>query len=245
MPHFFISSQNINGNKVLITGPLVRHLRDSLRMKVGDKVHLIDQEMRGYYAILTELGRTNIKGEITGRDEGRTPNLTVTLIQATIKNKRMDLIIQKATELGVNEIIPIISERSVVRPNLSGGMANLRRWQTIAEEAAQQSNRWDIPSVLPPVTLLDYLDSAPMYDLAIILWEREEEQTMKGVLRKGGRRIGLLVGPEGGFTETEVGKARESGFIPVSLGRGTLRSETAAIAAISIIQYEIGELGEL
>lgn len=243
MPHFFVSSKNINGKKVFITGPLVRHLKDALRMRVGERVHLVDQEMKGYHVILKEIKRTKIEGEIIGIDEVRMGDLALTLAQVIIKHKRMDLIVQKATELGVKEIIPVISERSIVRPILSSGMVNLRRWQAIAEEASQQSNRWDIPSVLAPVSLSDYLDSAHLFDLAIILWEKEDRRTIKEILKKGGRSICLLVGPEGGFTETEVEKAQDKGFIPVSLGWGTLRSETAAIAAISIIQYELGELG--
>lgn len=243
MPHFFISSKNIEGKKVIITGPLVRHLKGALRMKPGEMVHLVDEKMSGYHVVLEELGKKEIKGEIIGRDERRVGNLAVTLAQSIIKGKRMDLIVQKATELGVMEIIPITSERSIVKPTVSSGMANVRRWQKIAEEASQQSNRWDIPSVLAPVPLLDYLDSAHQFDLAIILWEKEDRRTMKEILKRGGRRIGLLVGPEGGFTEGEVNRARENGFIPVTLGQGTLRSETAAIAAISIVQYEIGGLG--
>lgn len=245
MPHFFISSKNIEGKKVLITGPLVRHLKGSLRMRIGEKIRLVDEKMRGYYVVLKEFGRKEITGEVIEMDEGKPDGLAVTLAQGIIKRKKMDLVIQKATELGVKEIIPIISERCAVKPALTDDSHNLIRWQTIAVEASQQSNRWDIPSILPPTSLSDYLESISQFDLAIILWEKEERRSIKEILKKGGRKIVLLIGPEGGFTSDEIRKAEERGFIPVSLGQGTLRSETAAIAAISIIQYEMGGLGGL
>ena len=241
MPHFFISSEDIKGNFVTISGPLLRHLKGSLRMREGEKVYLVDERQAGYHVVLTEVGRKEIRGEVIGREQGTLPTLDITLAQAIIKGKRMDLVVQKATELGVMEVMPVISERSVVRPTESGDAANLRRWKAIAEEASQQSRRWNIPALHPPVPLLAYLDSAQSFDLAIILWEREGKNTMKDILKKGGRRVCLLVGPEGGFTEIEVKRAREKGFNPVTMGDGTLRSETAAIAAISIMQYELGD----
>jgi 16S rRNA (uracil1498-N3)-methyltransferase len=243
LPHFFISSKDIQGKKALITGPLAYHLKGPLRMKSGERIHLVDEKMRGYHCVLKDIGRSDISGEVIGEDEGRVSDTVVTLAQAIIKGKRMDLIVQKATELGITEIIPIISERSVVRPTPSVGIKDMRRWQIIAEEASQQSERWDIPSVHAPLSFSEYLDSPDPFDIAIILWERGGGKPMKEILKKGGRRIGLLVGPEGGFTDTEIDRACKKGFIPVTLGQGILRSETAAIAAISITQYELGRLG--
>lgn len=245
MPHFFISSKNIDGKRIKITGPLVRHLRGSLRMKPGERVYLVDEKMMGYHVVLKDLNRSEISGEVIGQEKGKISNTAVTLAQVIIKGKRMELVVQKATELGITEIIPIISERSVVKPTPSGGIDDVRRWQRIAEEAAQQSERWDIPSVHAPLLLSEYLDSLNAFDIAIILWERKGKKSMKEILKKGGRRIGLLVGPEGGFIETEVCRACEKGFIPVTLGEGILRSETAAIAAISIVQYELERLGSI
>ena len=245
MPHFFISSNDIQGKTALITGPLAHHLKGPLRMKSGERIHLVDEKMRGYHVVLKDIGRSDISGEVIGEDEARVSDTAVTLAQAIIKGKRMDLIVQKATELGIMEIIPIISERSVVRPTPSSGIKDMRRWQIIAEEASQQSERWDIPSVRAPLSFSEYLDSPDPFDIAIILWEGERKKPMKEILKKGGRRIGLLVGPEGGFSDTEVDTACKKGFIPVTLGQGILRSETAAIAAISITQYELGRLGSV
>jgi 16S rRNA (uracil1498-N3)-methyltransferase len=142
LPHFFVSSKDIQGKKALITGPLAHHLKGPLRMKSGERIHLVDEKMRGYHVVLDGIGRNEISGEVIGEDEGRVSDTAVILAQAIIKGKRMDLIVQKATELGIMEIIPIITERSVVRPTTSGGIKDMRRWQIIAEEASRENSQF-------------------------------------------------------------------------------------------------------
>jgi 16S rRNA (uracil1498-N3)-methyltransferase len=160
----------------------------------------------------------------------------------------MDYLIEKSSELGVNEIIPFFSERTVVRLDQAIGAGRTRRWREIAQGAAKQSDRIKPAAISLPVSFGELTDRWRNDEaMKLILWEREESTDLKELLRASppsARFIGM-VGPEGGFSNMEIDIAREAGFRPVSIGRRILRAETAAITLVAIVQYEWGDLGRI
>lgn len=243
MPNFFIKKTSIKDNKVEISGEVLHHLRDSLRIRTGEIILCVDEDGNRYTVVVAETGKDILTGDIVKKEEAvQAAPLHINLVQVIPKGPRFDFIIQKATELGVSVISPVISERSVVRIEKERSDDKIRRWKRIALEAAQQANRRDMPDILYPVSLSDFLSSYVKCDLNLLLWEGEEIQGIKGVIKNAGevKSVAVLIGPEGGFSHTEVKMAVSSGFLPVSLGRLILRTETAPLVALSILQYELG-----
>ena len=245
MPNFFIKNSQIKDDRIEIIGELSKHLRDSLRIKKGERIVCIDEEKNKYNVIITYVGKEMITGTIIEKSSHiKTHDVTINLVQAIPKGPKFDYIIQKSTELGVSAITPVISERCVVRPEKEQAQAKLLRWRRIALEAAQQSNRRDVPEIKTPVTFTEFLTSYGKVDLKILLWEGEKEHGIKDILKntKDVKSVAVVIGPEGGFSENEVKIAVEKGFTSVSLGESILRTETAPIVILSIILYELGLL---
>jgi len=169
----------------------------------------------------------------------------ITLLQALPDKERMELIIQKATELGVSSIVPFKSKRSISLQDREKKQPKAHRWQLVAIKATQQSRRGRVPLVEPYCDFSEALEYAEGNDLKIILWEKGRDHPLREVLKSRGNygRVALVVGPEGGFDPEEVHRAQEKGFIPVTLGRRIVRTETAAIVLLGILQYELGDLG--
>ncbi len=250
MSVFFINKNQVKENKVRITGELLKHLRDSLRIKNGEMIFCVDEEGTKYAVFATYAGKDLFIGEITETTGRQIESaIFIHLVQAVPKGPKLDFIIQKTTELGINAITPVISDRAVVRIEKERVEEKLRRWKKIALEAAQQSNRLDVPDIAPPVSFHDYIASFQKGDLNLLLYEGEKKRGIKEVIRGameaacGVKSIILLIGPEGGFSNEEVEMAEEAGFTPVSLGSHILRTETAPIVALSILQYEFGQMG--
>jgi len=243
VPNFFIKKVQIKDHHIEIRGELLRHLRDSLRVQRGERIFCVDEDASRYTVVVTHVGKDLLTGDVTEEvKRGKGPAVYIHIAQAVPKGPRLDFIIEKATELGVSAITPVITERSVVRIEKERVGERLKRWRRIALESAQQSGRWDVPEIAPPVTLPEFLASFRKTDLNLLLWEGEKRVTLRGVLKgaQGVKSVTVLIGPEGGFSEDEVGKAVEKGFVAVSLGELILRTETAPIAALSILQYEFG-----
>lgn len=169
----------------------------------------------------------------------------IILFQALPDKERMELIIQKATELGVHSIIPFKSTRSISLEERESKQPKAHRWQSIAMKASQQSRRGSVPLIEPYCEFSEALGYAKGSDLKVILWEQGNQNRLREVLvcRENYREVALMVGPEGGFDPEEVRAAQEKGFIPITLGRRILRTETAAIVLVGILQYELGDLG--
>jgi 16S rRNA (uracil1498-N3)-methyltransferase len=238
-PRFFISPDQVVEPRITVSGEDVRHIRAVLRMKTGDELLLCDGRGTEYTAKITGMDRSAINAEITSRSKKDIQYPRVTLGQGLPKSDKMDWIVQKATELGVADIVPIITERTIVK--VKDGEKRKARWQKIAREAAMQSNRADIPRVDTVIALKDFLqilDPEPR-TLLLLPWE-EAVEPIKGVLRQnpGAKNIIVLIGPEGGFSKDEAGMAKGKGFAPVSIGPNILRTETAALAVLSMIGYE-------
>jgi len=244
---FFINKNQLKENKIRITGELLKHLRDSLRIKKGEMIFCVDEEGTKYAVLATYTGQDLFVGEIIETTSKQKESaIYIHLVQAVPKGPKLDFIIQKTTELGINAITPVISDRSVVRIEKDRAEEKLRRWKKIAIEAAQQSNRLDVPDMALPISFHDYMASFKKGDLNLLLYEGEKKTGIKEVLTAAQeakseiKTIILLIGPEGGFSHEEVEMAVEAGFTPVSLGDLILRTETAPIAALSILRYEFG-----
>ena len=248
MPVFFIHSKQIIGGVLQLTGPLVRHVGGALRQQIGDRIFVIDEQKIGYDVQLLEVTPKRIVGKVL-QEKRKTPvsPLSITLGQAILKSKKMDWILQKATELGVSRIVPLVTERTVVAPRPERVEIQHHRWEEILKEAAQQAGRWEIPQLDFPTDFSRLIKESPNFDFSLLPWEGEEKKGLREVLQSNlqGPKILVLIGPEGGFSDHEVALAKEHHFIPVSLGWRILRAETACLATLAMLQYEIGDMGRV
>jgi 16S rRNA (uracil1498-N3)-methyltransferase len=245
MPTYFIASPQVRGEFIHIVGPLLKHLKDALRVKPGESLMFVDEERQRYVTRVERVNPQLLVARIKERLEpGAPPLLSLTMAQGIIKGKKMDWIVQKATEIGVSRFVPLLTGRTVVRFERSKSEHQQERWQAIAHEAAQQSGQDRVPRIEPICTFADFLrttDDQPR----LILWEEENERSLKAALdgKKNSNSATLTVGPEGGFSREEVEQAKRTGFLAVHLGQRILRSETAGLVTLSILQYIWGDLG--
>lgn len=223
------------------------YLRDVLRLGEGDELVLFDGVGHEYRAVIRGFESGAVQLAITTKEDVTFPETRITLAQSLPKGRKMEFIIQKATELGVNHIIPFISSRSI--PRLAGdrAAAKVARWRKVAVEASRQCGRADVPEVSEILSFDEMLRSADGDALRIILWEGEEERGIREILtderHKDSPGQCVVIGPEGGFSWEEIERARQRGFLSASLGRLILRTETAPLAVLSILQYEKGLFG--
>lgn len=245
MPVFFIADLQLTDGVLTIIGPLLDHLRKSLRVTVGEKLWVGDNRRKRYFIQVSTITPQELRGHVLEERDGQQPqHPTVILAQAILKGDRMDWVMQKATELGAASIVPIISERVIARPRSERLGVQQKRWQRIVFEAAQQAERWEVPNVHPSAEFLAWLRSSSG-KLKLILSERSDEGGLGTIAlpEHTESRILLVIGPEGGWSGAERDAAHACGFTSVSLGPRILRAETAAVAALTIIQSRIGELG--
>jgi 16S rRNA (uracil1498-N3)-methyltransferase len=245
MPRFYIPNPHIQDGLLKIEGDEVKHIRKVLRLKAGDEILVFDGLGKEFEGTIIEEGRSSVMVKIQHvfSSKGDSP-LEVTLAQSLLKGEKMDYLIQKATELGVKEIIPFFSSRSVPLLEKSRRWNRHHRWGKIAVEASKQCGRGVVPKI---ESLQDYsgmLRAASTDHLRLILWEGDGIK-LKEVLERSGEKtkIFFVVGPEGGFSPDEVDKAKRAGFVAVTLGKRILRAETASLCLLSILQYEWGDLG--
>jgi len=247
MHRFVVEPANIEGNSIKITGDDLKHLRQVLRLEAGDKIGVFDGLGMEYEAVLTDVDKDRAYAEIISSFRSDTePSVKLTLFQGLPKGDKIDLIIQKSVELGVYRVVPVITERTVVQLDPKQSRKKTERWQRIAKEAAKQCHRAYIPEISEPVEFDEVLKKTREFDAAVMLYENEEKKCLKELLKcytinKIGN-VALLIGSEGGFSNEEAEKCKIAGFDIAGLGKRILRSETAAITAISIIMYEMGEL---
>ncbi len=244
MRRFFTDEIDEANLRATIRGGEFHHLVHVLRQKKGDRFNVFDGRGREFAAILEEVGSGIAIAKIVDRieDDYVEPCLDLVLAQGITREEKMGIIIQKATELGVSTIIPLKTERAIPRINEFKARTKRERWQRIATEATKQCRRKMIPDVKPPIPLSEFCKE-PFDGLKLILWEEEGECRLSDVVKKGSRAIVITIGPEGGFSLNEIDDARRNGFISVTLGRRILRTETASIAALSILLHISGDLG--
>ena len=245
MPVFFVASECIGNGTVTIQGALLDHLKNSLRTQVAEELWVTDGQRR-YRIRVEHLDRCYLQGRILAEQiRPRRANPSLLLGQAVLKGERMDWVVQKATELGAAAIVPLISARVIARPRAERLGSQQERWQRIAFEASQQAERWDVPAVKSSTRVSDFFtDSSPSL-FRIIFSERGDGLSLNSLdlPTSPDMSIVLAVGPEGGWEREELAQALDTRFTPVTLGGRILRAETAAIAAISIVQSRLGELG--
>ncbi|RNC72237.1 MAG: 16S rRNA (uracil(1498)-N(3))-methyltransferase [Desulfuromonadales bacterium] len=244
---FIATGLDLSGTTVEVRGDLFRHMATVLRLKIDTRVILTDGCGTECGGIIRELGRDHLVVDIMERStpamQGK--NLRITLYQGLPKGEKMELILQKATELGVSAVVPFPAERSITRIPSDRQEERLRRWRRIVEEAARQSGRADVPNVRLAGGMVE-LGREAGHQMKLLLWEAEQATSLRETLAAQPQLtdIAVIVGPEGGITSGEAEIARKGGFIPVTLGRRILRTETAGIALVAILQYLYGDLGE-
>lgn len=241
MARFYAPPERIRGGIALLGEDERRHM-EVVRLRPGDRVELIDGKGNLYEGIVLRMGSGGAEVRIVGRRR-QAPMRRVELYQGMPKGDKLELIIQKATELGASSVTPVICRRSIARIPKGKVGERLRRWRRIAIEAMKQCGRAYLMEVNPPMGFEEAVLKAEA-DLKLIAWEGERAMRFGEPFE--GRCIGsvaLLIGPEGGFEEEEVELARRAGFITVSLGELTLRCETAALAALILAQHHLGQLG--
>jgi 16S rRNA (uracil1498-N3)-methyltransferase len=242
---FYVSREQINNGTATINGEEYKHLARVLRLVPGDLVVVFDGAGWEYDGVIKRLQDGQADVSLTSsRFLPRESALEVWLAQGLPKGDKMELIIQKATELGVRGIIPLELERSIVKLDEKKKKEKRERWQKIAVEAVKQSRRSLIPQVLQPCSLELFLGNIPQGALLLVPWE-EGGASLKGVLEKtpSNKPVYIIIGPEGGLSEKEVALARSSGAVTVSLGPRILRTETAGLAAVTAVMYQWGDLG--
>ena len=241
MPRFPVSKESIHDNQAVISGQDYRHMVKVLRLKEGDEVTLFDTDSIEYHGKIAGIGKNELQVDIIGSERVyRESPINIKLFQSIAKGDKMDYIIEKATELGVSSIVPMVTERVQYRP----GGNKKTRWQKIAVEASKQCGR-TVPTELEDILQFkDALLSCNHNSLRIILHVNTElsvKNHLKSTLQTP-QNIILFIGPEGGFTDNEVLLAKEMGFIPLGLGPRVLRTETASVSVLSILQFFYGDL---
>jgi len=246
MHRFIVNSQNIYGQTLEIKGEEARHITKVLRKKIGDQIAVFDGSGKEYLVEIKQMLNGSVIGAILQETEADTePEIEVCLAQCLTKGTKMDFIVQKCTEIGVTEIMPVESMRTIVHWNSQKAQEKQERWQRIAQEAAKQSKRVKVPRVAPVLPLTEILKLGKGYDLSFMLWEGERDSCFKELIQQNrqAKRIFVLIGPEGGFSAEEVDLARRAGIKPVSIGPRILRTETAGMVTLAMLLYALDSLG--
>ncbi len=258
MHRFFVQPDQIDGESVTLTGDAARQIFRVLRLRPGDRIVVLDDSGWEYFVDLSSVSAKEVTGRIVEKALNETePSIAVTLYQAMIRPEKFEFVLQKATELGVSQIVPVICERS--QRNSDGNRLSptrKQRWDKIITEAAEQCGRGRRPTLSDPLEFADAC--AKSAQPAVIPWEAEDSLSIKAALQSlrpvrtdvnahtrtstDIRQISIFIGPEGGFTQGEIQVAHEAGVRSVTLGKRILRSETASIAAVTMVMYELGEL---
>lgn len=243
MHHFFVSPDQIDERYVTITGGDVNHIKNVLRMKIDEELLISNGQDKDYYCKIESISDNEIKALILDEEfEGTELSTELYLFQGLPKLDKMELIIQKAVELGVKEIIPVATKRCVVKLDDKKEASKIKRWQAISESAAKQSRRTIIPEISSVMSFREAINRAKEFEFGIIPYENFKDMTeTKEVLNKvqKGIKIGIFIGPEGGFEESEIQYALENGIHPISLGKRILRTETAGLAILSVLMFQL------
>lgn len=243
MPRFFAQEDQIGEKQILITGQDVNHIRNVLRMEIGDDVTVSDGRGTDYFCHIAGIRKDLVELDI----EDSWPSYVelpsrIYLFQGLPKADKMDLIIQKTVELGVFQVIPVITARTVVKLDQKKQEKRLERWQAISKSAAMQAGRGVIPQIGPFLSFKEALDMCSGLDLGLMPYEKAIGMTEAKELvsaASGYHDIGIFIGPEGGFDESEAQAAKERGLNLISLGRRILRTETAGMAMLSILMFSL------
>ncbi len=244
MYHFFVEEEQVNGENAYISGSDVNHIVNVLRMKIGEELLISVKGDWDYLCKIEEIENDRVNLKVLESMEQRELPIKLTLLQGIPKFDKLEMIIQKAIELGVSEIIPVKTNRVVVRIDEKKTQAKVNRWNAIAESAAKQSKRSIIPKVLKPQTIDNALEIVKDYGVKLLPYENADGiKKTKDILNSldSKNNIAVFIGPEGGFEEAEVKKSTDSGFEVITLGKRILRTETAGLALLSNIMIRLEE----
>ena len=245
MPKFFVTQNQVNDNKITLIGEDVKHIANVLRKQTGDVVNICNTTTsENFLCQLEEISKEEIKCSIIEIVNSEAePSTEITIFQGLPKAEKMELIIQKCTEIGAKVFVPVEMERCVVKLDNKTASKKLERWQKIAETAAKQSGRDIIPKVENLINLQKVCNLIQNYDIVILAYENEEQYTLKqalnNIVKKDVLKVGIIIGPEGGIDSKEVEMLEQSGAKTVTLGKRILRTETVGISMTSIILYEL------
>jgi len=246
MPRFFVTASQIgkrdDGTKtVLIVGDDASHIIRSLRMKEGDSLVVCDMARVEYDCKIASVGDTVTAEVLSERASSSEPPYAATLYQALVKGDKFDTVVQKAVECGVSRVVPVLTDRCIVRLTKKECAKKVARWQRIADEAAKQCGRGILVKVEDLMTFKEALEDASRADLALFCYEGEEERSLKSALEgmeKAPDTVSFFIGSEGGFTAKEAETARERGLISAGLGARILRTETASSFVLACLSYQ-------
>ena len=245
MARFFIRTESIQETSATLTGPELAHLRRVLRLIVGDIVTLFDNSGREHEAVIRSLNSDQARLEIRRSYEaGRESPLKLNLALGLTKGEKMDFVVEKATELGVATILPFTSSFTIPKFDENKIAKRVERWRKIALSAAKQCGRTHVPEILPLCEFRRLVEGAGARALKLLFWEKEIAQTLRQVHETNTEAPAILIaiGPEGGLSTAEAELAVARGFYTVHLGRRILRAETAALTAVSLVQFLWGDL---
>lgn len=241
MYRFFVEPGAVSGSEIVITGADAHHIKDVLRMKVGENVYISCGDEWEYECEIVSFADEGVRVRIAdAQKSGRELKSKITLYQCLPKKDKFEQIIQKCVELGVYKIVPAASSRCVVKLDEKKAVEKVKRWNAIASAAAKQSKRLIEPEVGSAVSFKEAVQLAVEKDIAIIPYEKNEGMAATRQLLQNiqpGQSVGLIIGPEGGFSDEEVDIAVKAGIHPITLGKRILRTETAGPAALAILMY--------
>lgn len=243
MHHFFVTPSQVKEKVIYIEGSDVNHMKNVLRLRIGEQVEISDGNNLKYLCRVAAYEDDGAVLDILQRKEADTElKSDLYLFQGLPKGDKMEWIVQKAVELGAHEIIPVAMKRSVVKLDAKKAEKKVQRWSSISESAAKQAGRSRVPAVTQVMSYAEALNKAKELDLVLLPYELAEgmEGTRK-IIRsiRRGQSVGIFIGPEGGFEKEEVEAAREMGVQVITLGKRILRTETAPLAVLSILMFEL------
>jgi len=245
MYHFFVEQEQIEEQGIRIVGSDVNHMRNVLRMKPGEEILISSREGGDYHCSVEHLDEEEVYARIMWKEElGRELACQVVLFQGLPKGDKMEMIIQKNVELGVHAIVPVAMKRCVVKLDAKKAQAKQKRWQQISESAAKQSKRGIIPEITEVMSFKEALAYAGELDVKLLPYECAEGMPRTKKLLSAiepGQKVGIFIGPEGGFEDKEVEDAQNAGFEVMTLGRRILRTETAGMMLMSVLSYLLEE----
>lgn len=250
MQRYFVPVEQFGDHRVTITGDDAHHMIRVMRGQIGDECICSDGVDREARVKIIAIDKNSVEAEIIERlPMTAEPKVKVWIAQSLPKGDKMELIIQKGTEIGAAGFIPFVSERTVVQYDGKKEAKRTERWAKIAKEAAEQAHRNRVPVVERVASWKTLLERFPIFDAVWVCYEQEGEQTFRSLVRQAVhkdkvRDVLLIIGPEGGFTADEVLEARAAGGVSISLGKRILRTETAAFVGLTCILYESGEMGD-
>jgi 16S rRNA (uracil1498-N3)-methyltransferase len=247
MRHFFIDPIAATKPLVTIEGSQAHHIKNVLRLQSGDRLKLLDGTNYEYEAVISSLSADKVEVEILRKVKaGDSAGARIIVAQAFLKEKKMDDLVRRLSELGIAGWIPFFSQRSIARPAKDRLAGRIQRWKRIAAEALKQCRRTTMLEISDPFSFENLLELSKPCDLKIVFWENEEiplERVVAPRTPNSPQSIMLMLGPEGGFTGQEIETARQSGFVTAGLGPRILRAETATLAASTLVQYLYGDMG--